>query len=163
MRTCRDCKVAVASQPRKSARKGPPNPPPSVRASPQVVTTNPRTCEPSFSTLLREGGLVGTCLDGCRMQQAVPQHFPSWVPQQQVVREGFDSAALLDPWDCVHTGATLVPMASKATAIARMGCGGRYILGIYGKRCSTVQQILQPPAFAGNKGFLAGVLKRCPR
>ena len=75
------------------------------------------------------------------MQQAIPQHAPSSVPQQQAVREGFASATLFGTRGPAETGvqigATLVLTASKATAIARSGFA-RFILGVYGKSPSLV-------------------------
>ena len=65
------------------------------------------------------------------MQQAIPQHAPSSVPQQQVVREGCVLHALLctgEPAEAgAQIGATLVLTASKATATARNRESARFI------------------------------------
>jgi hypothetical protein len=72
------------------------------------------------------------------MQQAVPQHAPSSVPQQQVVRDGVAAETLFGTRGRAETGvqigAKLVLTASNATATARNGWSARFILRVYGKR-----------------------------
>ena len=74
------------------------------------------------------------------MQQAIPQHAPSSVPQQQVVRDGFASDTLFGTSGRAETGvqigAKLVLTASNATATARNRGNARVILGVYGRRTS---------------------------
>jgi hypothetical protein len=76
------------------------------------------------------------------MQQAVPQHRPSSVPQQQVVREVV-AAGVPDRNDCAETGvqtdATLVLIASKAAMTARIGFAVCMTVWLYGTNLRQVQ------------------------
>lgn len=99
---------------------------------------------------------MGIWFDGCRRQQPIPQHRPSGVPQQQVLRKAFDS--LPGPSDCAETGvqitATLVLRASSATMKTRMGFGWWYIVVESTARLGkSLHRILQPPVVDGNKPF----------
>jgi hypothetical protein len=65
------------------------------------------------------------------MQQPVPQHLPSFVPQQHFVCEGSDRTAP-SRGDCtesgVETAARLVLIASTTTVNARIGVAFRLIV-----------------------------------
>jgi hypothetical protein len=137
IRICWDCNVPAASGPQKSEWAALLKLLQSSWESSQVATAKTSTWEFSFSEFVRSGVLVGTWLDGCRRQQPIPQHRPSAVPQQQVVRENLTS--LPDPNDCAETGvqttATLVLIASRATRKTRIGFDWRYMAVANTARC----------------------------
>jgi hypothetical protein len=89
------------------------------------------------------------------MQQAMPQHRPSTVPQQQAFRA---PDAGLEPIGAANTGVqtavALVLMTSTATMIARIGRLARFMaLVSYVGKLPKVQSILQRLTLPSNKGL----------